>query len=90
MSPRVSRSARRRRKPAATKAAARKSSRDKVRAFRERMRAKGLRLVQIWAPDIRNPQIAAQARRQSRLANHSPFAAEDQAWVDSLSDWNGG
>ena len=28
-----------------------KSSREKVRAYRERMRAKGLRLVQMWVPD---------------------------------------
>jgi Antitoxin MazE-like len=30
-----------------------KSSRDKVRAYRERMRAKGFRLVQLWVPDRR-------------------------------------
>ncbi len=64
-----------------------KSSRDKVSAFRKRQRAKGLRLVQMWLPDTRTPEFAAEARRQSLLANNSPFAAEDQAWVDSMSDW---
>ena len=64
------------------------ASRDKVRAYRKRMRAKGFRLVQMWLPDTRTPEFAAEAHRQSLLANTSPHAAEDQAWVDSLSDWN--
>lgn len=65
-----------------------KRLREKVRAYRERMRAKGMRLVQIWVPDTRTPAFAAEAHRQSLLANTSPFAADDQAWVDSMFDWN--
>jgi hypothetical protein len=72
----------------AAKSARTKSSREKVRAYRKRMRAKGLRLVQMWLPDTRTPEFAAEAHRQSLLASTSPFAAEDQAWVDSISDWN--
>jgi antidote-toxin recognition MazE-like antitoxin len=71
----------------AAKAAQAHTSRDKVRAYRKRMRAKGLRLVQMWLPDTRTPEFAAEAHRQSLRANASPFAAEDQAWVDSISDW---
>jgi hypothetical protein len=77
-------------KPKAPRAAMRaqaSTSRDKVRAYRKRMRAKGLRLVQMWLPDTRTPEFAAEAHRQSLRANASPFAAEDQAWVDSMSDW---
>jgi hypothetical protein len=73
--------------PRATKRAQASTSRDKVRAYRKRMRAKGLRLVQMWLPDTRTPEFAAEAHRQSLRANASPFAAEDQAWVDSISDW---
>jgi hypothetical protein len=61
-----------------------KSSREKVRAYRERMRAKGLRLVQMWLPDTRTPEFAAEAHRQSLLANRSPSAREDQAWADAM------
>jgi len=71
----------------ASKTSRPKSSRDKVRAHRERMRKRGMKLIQIWVPDPRSPYFAAEARRQARLANKSPFAAEDQAWVDSMSDW---
>jgi len=74
--------------PRAAKRVQSNSSRDKVRAYRKRMRAKGLRLVQMWLPDTRTPEFAAEAHRQSLRANASPFAAEDQAWVDSMSDWN--
>jgi hypothetical protein len=63
-----------------------KSSRDKVRTYRKRMRANGLRLIQLWVPDTRTPEFAKEAKRQSLLANRSPHAAEDQAWVDAMSD----
>ncbi|HUI12254.1 MAG TPA: antitoxin MazE family protein [Xanthobacteraceae bacterium] len=65
-----------------------KSSRDKVRNFRQRMRAKGMRLVQFWLPDTRTATFAKEARRQSLFANRSAFAAEDQAWVDAMTEWN--
>ena len=62
-----------------------KSSAGKVRAYRARMRAKGLRQIQIWVPDTRSPEFAAEAARQSRLVAESPQAAEDQAFVDAIS-----
>ena len=71
--------------PTAKTSSPSKSSREKVRAYRERMRAKGLRLVQMWLPDTRTAEFAAEARRQCLLANSSPFAAEDQAWVNAVS-----
>ena len=66
------------------------SSREKVRAHRKRLRAQGLRPITIWVPDMRSPKFAAEARRQCRLANNSPYAADDQAWVDSMADWSPG
>ena len=68
------------------KPTARKSSRDKVSAHRARLRAQGLRPIQIWVPDVRSPQFIKEARRQSRLAALSPYAADDQAFVDAISE----
>ena len=68
------------------KPASRKSSRDKVRAHRARLRAEGLRPIQIWVPDVRSPQFIKEARRQSRLAVRSPHAADDQTFIDSISE----
>jgi hypothetical protein len=61
------------------------TSRDKVQAHRKRLRAQGLRPIQIWVPDVRAPKFAAQASRQSRLVSASSHAAEDQAFIDALS-----
>ena len=69
---------------AAAKRGRAKSSREKVRAYRERMRAKGLRLVQMWVPDTRTPDFGAEAHRQSLRANRSASAAIRRAWADAL------
>ena len=61
------------------------SSRDKVRSHRERMRAKGMKLVQFWVPDVNSPEFKAQALRESRAIALSPTEAEDQAFIDSIS-----
>ena len=78
-------------KPMQRKSKARKTkpltSREKVRAHRTRLRAKGMRPVTMWVPDMRSPKFAAEARRQCLLANSSPYAAADQAWADSMADW---
>ena len=62
------------------------SSRDKVRAHRARLRAQGLRPIQIWVPDVRSPAFKAEARRQSRLVAASRHEAEDQAFIDAISE----
>ena len=64
-----------------------KPSRDKVREHRDRLRRQGLRPIQIWVPDVRSPEFAAEARRQSLAVANSPHAEEDQAFVDAISDW---
>lgn len=76
--PSVSKSKPQRPKPA--------SSRDKVRRHRARLRAKGFRLIQIWVPDTRSPEFAAEAHRQSRLVANSPHAKEDQDFIDAISE----
>jgi hypothetical protein len=69
------------------KAARPKSSREKVKAYRERMRRRGMKLIQIWVPDPTSPYFFAEARRQARLIAESPYEKEDQAFIDSISEW---
>ena len=64
-----------------------KPSRDKVRAYRERLRKQGLRPIQIWVPDVRSPEFAAEAHRQSMAIAQSAHAEDDQAFVDAISDF---
>ena len=64
-----------------------KSSREKVQAHRQRLRKKGLRPIQIWVPDVRSRAFVAEAHRQSLAVARSPHEAEDQAFVDAISEW---
>ena len=68
-----------------------KTSAQKVRDHRDRMRRKGMRLVQLWVPDVSTPQFAAEARRQSLLVSQSRYAKDDQAFIDSITEkwWEG-
>jgi len=52
---------------------------------RARLRAQGLRPVQIWVPDVRSPRFAAAAHSQSAAIAASEAEAEDQAFVDAIS-----
>jgi len=63
-----------------------KSSQDKVRAHRERLRRQGLRPIQIWVPDVRSRSFKAQARRQSRAVAESDHAQEDQEFIRAISE----
>jgi hypothetical protein len=63
-----------------------KPARDKVRAYRERLRRQGLRPIQIWVPDVRSPAFKAEAHRQSLVVAQSPHEEDDQAFIDFVSD----
>ncbi len=63
-------------------------SAQRVQRRRDKLRAAGLRPVQIWVPDTRAPGFAAEAERQSRLI----AAAEGnthEAWyaADDVDGW---
>jgi hypothetical protein len=63
-----------------------KDGRERVRHYRERLRRQGLRPLQIWVPDTRSPAFAAEAHRQSAAVSASLHEAEDQAFIDAISD----
>jgi hypothetical protein len=65
-----------------------KSSVQKVSKHRERLRAQGLRPVQIWVPDVRTDAFKAEAKRQSMAVSRSAVAEEDQAFIEAVSDWS--
>ncbi len=63
--------------------------RERVSAYRARMRAQGLRPVQIWVPDVRSPEFAAEAHRQSALVAAADRSGDDMDFVEAVSvDWN--
>ncbi len=62
------------------------TTRQKVAAHRKRLRAQGLRPIQIWVPDVRAPGFAEEAHRQSLLVGKSRHEKEEQNFVDAISD----
>lgn len=55
---------------------------------RDQLRAQGLRPVQIWVPDVRAPEFAAEAHRQSAAIAASERESDEQEFVDAVSvDW---
>jgi hypothetical protein len=59
---------------------------DKMRDYRARLRAAGLRPLQIWVPDTRTPRLAKQARRQSLLASAMTSEQDVAAFIDNVAD----
>ena len=53
----------------------------------QRMRAQGMRLVEIWVPDVISGKFAAEARRQAHLVGKSTQEIEIQSFIDSFFVW---
>ena len=58
----------------------------RMQAMRSRLRAAGMRPVQIWVPDVRLPRIAEEAMRQSRVASGRASDADAMAFIGSCAD----
>lgn len=64
-----------------------KSSRERVRAHRARLRAQGLRPVTYWLPDTSSPEFLEQARRDSIAVSNAPDAEEVLQFIAETMDW---
>ena len=53
---------------------------------RIRIRAAGLRVVQLCVPDTPQPDFAAQCQRQSSVAAPADRADDTQRWLDAAFD----
>ena len=60
----------------------------RMRARRARLRAQGLRPVQHWVPDLRDPKVRAEIRRQGALLANHPENAVIDAWIERMYDWD--
>lgn len=66
-----------------------RSSREKVRAYRDRLRSQGMRPIQIWVPDVRSPEFKVEAHRQSLAVAESSHERQDQDFIDAVSELGG-
>lgn len=62
--------------------------RARARSYRERMRAAGLRQVQMWVPDTNAPSFARKLRRQIALLQGKPEEREALDLIEVLQDWD--
>ena len=62
-----------------------RSSKDKVRLHRARMRQRGLRPMQFWVPNVQAAAFKLEAHRQSLAVARSAHAEADQAFIDAIS-----
>jgi hypothetical protein len=57
-----------------------------MQRYRERLRAAGLRPVQVWVPDTTAPGFADEARRQSILVSRSLEEQEALDFIEAGAD----
>ena len=59
-----------------------------MKTYRQRMRAAGLRPVQIWVPDTRAPGFAETCQRQAAaVATHDPAGDDIMRFVGGVYEW---
>jgi hypothetical protein len=63
-----------------------KTAAEKMRAFRARKRAKGLKLVQTWVPDTSDPTFIARVRRDVAALRGTPGEREAIAFIEALAE----
>lgn len=57
----------------------------RVTEYRRRMRARGLRPVQIWVPDVRSQRFVQEAHRQAALVARVDQQSDDQQFVEAVT-----
>jgi hypothetical protein len=65
-----------------------KTARERMSERRKRLRAQGLRPVQHWVPDLRDPRVLADLRRQGKLLARHPENDAIDAWIEAAYDWS--
>jgi hypothetical protein len=75
-----------RRKP---DSAPRPSSAARTRAYRDRLRAQGLKPLTIWTYDINDPAFRQRLREESLSLRNDPEEEAVMRWLDEVRDTDG-
>jgi predicted KAP-like P-loop ATPase len=74
--------------PAKKQKTAPKTSAERMRDYRKRMRQKGYVQKTIWTIDLNNPEVLADYQRQAReLGKSDPAGDEIMPWIEAAMDW---
>ncbi len=60
-----------------------RSSVKKMRDYRLRLREQGLRPIQLWVPDLRDPKVRRRLEKQARKLAQAPLDPEIEALLES-------
>ena len=63
--------------------------RRRVQKHRDKLRAAGLRPVQLWIPDSRRRGFAAECRRQCQALRGDRHEQEIASWLERVADRDG-
>ncbi|WP_343601130.1 antitoxin MazE-like protein [Mycobacterium sp.] len=58
----------------------------RVSDYRRRMRERGYRPVQVWVPDVRSAEFAAEAHREALALAEADRHSDDMDFVEAISD----
>jgi len=62
---------------------------EKFRRYRARLKARGLRQIQIWVPDTTRPDFPAVIERQLRQIEGTEEDRDALEFIDMVADWDG-
>ena len=65
------------------------NSTQKMRQYRERLKASGLRPIQLWVPDVRSQKIINEVRKQSVRVSSDSKEPDIMKLVESVMDHEG-
>lgn len=65
-----------------------KTPRQRMAARRKRLRAQGLRPIQHWVPDLRDPKVRAEIRREAKLMARPVENGALDDWIEAAIDWS--
>lgn len=65
-----------------------KQDSEKFRRYRARLKARGLRQIQIWVPDTKRPDFQAELRRQLAIVENAREDREALEFIEAAADWN--
>lgn len=60
-----------------------KTAAQKTADYRKRMREKGYRQIQLWVPDLRDPEVQEEIRRDVELLRDHPSTREGDEFVEA-------
>lgn len=60
----------------------------RMKQYRDRLRAAGLRPIQLWVPDTRAPGFAEECRRQSTALERDDAETDAANFIESAGAWD--